>query len=673
MNKAEPLKTPFSRDRSKDAQVPTTNPGLFVGVVVGNLMPNNLVQVRLQGLEREINCVWAAGVISGLLGFKTSYVPPIKTKVLVYFTNQELSFIVGSLPTTMMDPLGQQRAILDPEGAAFGDAEVYKARRKGGVQMMASHKPPLDLAEGEIVLDNLMGVGIALLRNLASLSAGDMARVETHLMDDMVRVISGTFRHHSAIGDHKIYNDGGRLNMEFNGTLYDFEAYGSLNNSQPRAKMDTPDKPNLGQDSQIDGFTDDGRWRLSQYVGWLGDFINLWVTDPVQALGRLAADQLRAGKFRFHANSDGSCIVQSVSEICLEKVVRIPVPIRKRREDDPEGNRSDSAGRSTKPLANWKPSGNLFEMAFQLREYSRWLNNTWTMGRFHQMDLDFKVPTEAETPAPNPDSYQEDRAATNGGVASWTEAYACIRILRDGSTMIVDGYGNSILTTSTGVQISSTKDIYLEAAGSVNIVAGRDINLVAQKNLNLTAVKETVRIKSEQMIQMLAKAGKIIMDFVTPGWLVVKNGNINVNGGITLDGAVGKIDASGQITAMLVAQSIHKMVQCGNSYQSNHVHDGAPAPTPLGSDEFQYQSDYAAGDLYQTFTQSILDKGEKPSTASWSFAGNAVPGKGSPWPGANPNFKKATGGTNLNQPSSTVQPTNEPVAMTTAPITLKTQ
>lgn len=636
-------------------------------------MPNNLVQVRLLEVERDINCVWAAGVISGLIGFKTSFVPPIKTKVLVYFTNQEISYIVGSIPTTMMDPLGQQRAILDPEGAAFADAEVYATRRKGSVQMQASHKPPLDLAEGEISIDNLMGVGLTLLRNLASLNAGDLARVETHLMNDMVRIISGTFRHHSAIGDQKIYNDGGRLNMEFNGTLYDYEAYGNLNNEQPRAHMDKPDEPNLGQDSQIDGFNDEGRWRLSQYVGWLGDFINLWVTDPVQALGRLASDQLRSGKFRFHANSDGSCIVQSVSEIALEKVVRIPVPIRKRREDDPEGNRSDSAVKSTKPLANWKPSGNLFEMAFQLREYSRWLNNTWSMGRFHQMDLDFKVPTEAETPAPDPDSAQQDRASVNGGTPSWTETYACIRILRDGSTMIVDGYGNSILTTETGVQISSTKDIYLEAAGSVNIVAGRDINLVAQKNVNLTAVLETVRIKSEKFLQLLAQAGKIVMDFVTPGSLVVKNGSVLVNGQISLNGLNGKVDAGGQITGLMLAASITKQVPCGNGFQPNHIFDGTPAPTPIPGDQFEYQSDYGAGVLYQTFTQSVLEKGEQPSAASWSFSSNAVPGKGSPWPGPNPNFKKAPGGTNLKTPSSTVQPTNQPQAMTTAPITLKTQ
>lgn len=673
----KPLNTHFTRDRGPDAKSPVVEPGIFVGVVTGNLLPNNLVQVRLQGVEREINCVWAAGIISGLLGFKTSYIPTVKTKVLVYYTGQDVSYIVGSIPTTMTDPADYGRSLLDPDGKAFSESEVYKQRRKGATRLMASHKPPIDLAEGEIAIDNLMGVGIEFLRHMAALTAGDQARVETHLMNDMVRVISGTFRHHSALGDHKIYNDGGRLNMEFNGTLYDFEAYGSLNNQQPRAKMDVSDKPNLGQDSQIDGVNDDGRWRMSQYVGWLGDFVNMWVTDPVQALGRLAADQVRSGKFRCHVNSDGSCLVQSVSEICLEKVVRIPVPIRKRREDDPAGNRSDSAVKNTKVLQNWKPSGNLFEIAFQLREYSRWLSNTWSMARFRQMDLDFKVPTEAETPRQNPNSYQEDKYAENHdaqnqNVAAWSEVYSCIRILRDGSLMMVDGYGNSITTTQSGVMISSASDIYLEAAGSINMVAGRDINLLAQKNVGITAVKEAIRLKAKTSIQSLVEAGKFIVDFVAEGWLVIKNGGLNVNGGVSLSSG-GKVDAASSITGLQIAAALTNGPFGTDSHTHMfHIFAGAPSPAPLEGAEFQFQTDYAAGSLYQTYTQSVLDRGEQTSSASWQMSSNAVAGKGSPWPGANPNFKVTTGGTNLNTPATVAQ-ANIPAALIPVAMKLKTK
>lgn len=658
--------------------MPVAKPGIIEGVVIGNLLPNNLVQVRLQGIERPVNCVWAAAIISGLLGFKTSFIPPISTKVLVYYTGQDTSFIVGSVPSALTDPVGQKRAITDPDVPDYQDSEVFNARKKSGVSMLASHKPPLDLAEGELLIDNLMGVGIALLRNMAALSAGDLARVETHLMNDMVRIISGMFRHHSAFGDHKIYNDGGRLNVEFNGTLYDHESYGTLNPEQPRTKMLSPDVPDLGSDSQIDGYTDEGRWRFSQYVGWLGDFINVWVSDPVQALGRLASDQLRGGKFRFHTNADGSCLVQSVAEICLEKVVRIPVPVRIRREDDPAGNRSDSDLRGLQHLTNWRPTGSLFEMAFQLREYARWLSNTWSLARFRQMDLDFRVPTEAESPAPNPNSFQPDKHGQNKDnqdreVSSWREVYACIRILRDGSTVIVDGYGNSIMTTAVGVQISSASNLYLEAAGSVNIVAGRDINLLAQKNVGITAVKEAVRIKSEAALQMLSKVGKVIMDFVTPGWLVLKNGSLNVNGNASIDGQLGNADFNMTVTATQMTATLTDIVSLGEHTHNQHLFIGAPSPQPLdAADEFKFQTDYAPGTLYQTFTQRGLETGEQVASSSWDFAGNEVSGKGSPWPGPSPQHQKAAGGSDLKTPATDVQ-NNQPTAMTSAAINLKTQ
>ena len=671
------LDRPFTRDRSADAKISAAVPGsILEGLVTGNLLPHNLIQVRIMGLEHDVNCLWAAGIISGLLGFKTSFIPPIKTRVLVYYTGQEHSFVIGSLPTTSIDPADLPRHLTGPDTPSYHASEVYQQRLTGGTPMYADHKPPMDLAEGELMIGNLMGVAVTLLRHMAALSAGDLARVETHLMDDMVRIISGVFRHHSAFGDHRIYNDGGRLNVEYHGAAYDYEAYGNLKNEDAKAKMLKPDQPDLGEDSQIDGYTDEGRWRLSQYVGWLGDFLNVWVTDPVQALGRLASDQLRGGKFRCHVNVDGSCLVQSVSEICLEKVVRIPVPVRFRRETDPEGNRSDSDVRNKDFLKQWSPSGNLFEMAFQLREYSRWLSNTWSLARFRQMNLDFEVPTEAATPPPMPNSDQQDRLSvnrvSNQEAVSWRTVYACMRILRDGSLMMVDGYGNSILTTQTGVQISSTRDIQIEAAGSVNIVAGRDINLVAKKNLNLTAVEEVLRAQAGGAIQMLSKAGRVIMDFLSAGWLVLRNGSVNVNGAVSLDGQTGDVQASGALTARQVSAAITNG-PFGEQSHMFHIFQGTPSPQELDAeDEFKYQPDYATGDLYQSHTQQALERNEQVSAGSWSMAGNAVDGKGAPWPGESPQVKKPAGGSNLNVPAAEVQ-SNQPAAMTSSAMVLKTQ
>lgn len=664
----------FVSDRTTEPRVPSINRGLCTGIVVGTLLPNNLVTVRLDDHDRDITCVWAAGILSGLLGLKTSYIPALKSRVIVFYTCEDISFILGEVPQHNLD-VSFHRAVTNPDMTPYGSSKTHTSRKKGPTRMMNGHNMPIDLVEGELDLSNLMGVGISLLRNLATLQAGDLARVECHLMDDMVRVISGTFKHHSCIGDHRIYNDGGKLNMEWHGSSYDFEAYGNLNPEQHRVQMDDINTPNLSDKSQIDGFKDEGRWRLSQYVGWIGDFVNIFITDPVNALGRLASDQLRSGKFRCHVNEDGTFLVQSVSELALEKVVRIPVPVRIRREDDPEGNRTDTSIGSTEHLKNWKPSAgknNLFEMAFQLREYARWLNSTWSLARFRQLSLDFRVPTEKETPAPDANSDDKDKENINGEVSNWREVYATIRILRDGSCMMVDGYGNSMLTTKLGVQISSTKDLLLEAAGSVNIIAGRDINLTAQKNINLAAIKEALRLKAHTGLQMLVSLGNIVMDFLDPLTHVLKiNSKVNINNlvEITTDGtikAMGDIQAGRNVSAVLDVTGFRMaaMLTAAMDGHQGHIFPSVPIPPvitpvpplPPGNSSFSFQTNYGYLEYFQTYTQSSLERLEfASSTVDWYFGENVIPGKGAPWPGEFGVYQKTVAGANLNQPSPIAQ------------------
>lgn len=668
---ASVLKRNFTRDRSQDVQSNVLKPGICTGVVVGSVLPNRLISVKLDGRFEPITCLWAAGIISGLIGVNSSYTPPSKTRVLVYYTGGKYSFVIGSYSSILTVPK-LKRGVTDHEGPAMGDLQTHATQRRPESKMADSNSAPVDETEGEFNMENIMGVGLSLLRGLASIQAGDMARVECLLLDDMVRILSRTYKHHSAFGDFKIVNDGGRLNVEWNGTSLDYEAWGDLKPGDAKAKLENNgDKVNMTDG--VDGYTDEGRWRFTQYVGWLGDFINLFVTDPVNTIGKLAADQLRSGKSRIHINNDGAVLVQSVADIVLEKVVRIPVPIRLLRDEDPAGNRSDDSVRNTDQLAQWQPSNNdnVFEMAFQLREYARWLNNMHSMARFRQLSHDFKVPTEADTPAPQLTSGEADKQTANRDtqhheVTNWRIAYSCIRIYRDGSVQTVDAYGNSMLTTKTGIQISSTQNILLQAAGSVNIVAGRDINLLARQSVGITAVKDKIRLKAKAGLWLLIESGKFIVDFVSSGVAFFKNASLNVNNACAID-KTGDIDANGIISAVQIEA---ENTMAADDHQG-HIFPGAPIVTAV-TDEFQFQTTYNGEQLYQTFAQSALAAGEQASDAEWPFSENAVAGKGSPWPGASAQEKKTTGGSSLNTPTS-VAATAKPKALTAGAIKLKVQ
>jgi len=385
----------------------------------------------------------------------------------------------------------------------------------------------------------------------------------------------------------------------------------------------------------------------------------------VEQLGRIASDQIRAGKSRVHIASDGAVLVQSVADIVLEKVVRIPVPVRIRPEGDPQGNKTDDQIRTLDPLKTWKPSNssNLFEMVFQLREYARWLNNQAAFSRFRLQDREFKVPTEAETPAPKMLSGEVDREQANlNAPLNWQIAYSTIRIYRDGSIQMVDAYGNSWTSTKTGVMISSTTDILLQAAGSVNIVAGQSINLVARKDVGISAVTGGLWLRAQTGLQALVQSGNAVIDMMGSGFLKLVGGlNVNNASSITPDGEVNVL--GGLTAAQLTALATNGPFGMPNhDPHMFHVFLGAPVVRPI-ADVFRYPSSYEGQSLYETMSQQALRVEEQPFTATWSFDQNLVPGKGSPWPGEGITHRVYNSNESLQVPSDKTTFTHQPDAV----------
>ncbi len=634
-------------DRKSLGKRPTLAPGIYDGVVLSSQTPGQTIDVLLTALEVPITCIWVAGIFSNMFGFSQHYLPPGGTSVVVYVTGKHINYIMGSMPSKVANPAEPGRTVTD-EGS-YADGTPFAARRKDSDPTYQGQSPYVDMVEGEFALTNLLDVGIMFLKNMAALQAGDRAKVECFLMDDLVRIISGSFKHYNAFGEHTIRNDGGKLNVAWHGSSHEFEADGRPRPGDPRFDL----KPDGQPDSKgnTDGYTEDGRWRYSNFVGWLGDFVHGWVTDPTETLGRLAEAQTRSGKFGYRVGGDGSLLVQSVSEIAFEKVVRIVVPIPIRRDDDPQGNRSDSGLGKESELATWTPSdqSSIFEMVYQLRAYARWLNNRAALSRFRQMDRDFRVPTEAETPTPDVNNKEEDRERVNPLASNWRLVYATMRIFRDGSILHLDAYGNSWMSSQNGIQISSTKNILIEAAGSVSVVAGRDINLLARNNVGITAVTQAVRIKAQTALQMFCAAGHMVLETATDYVLKIRAA-INANNTFQLTTA-GHLDTEGNLTGRAVFAELTNGA-FGEDRHMFHIFPGAPVISQNAA-VFSFQSSYDTEQLYETMSQQAFRAGEQQASGVWSFADNAVAGKGSPWPGASPTHKTYPGvNSSLHTPST---------------------
>jgi hypothetical protein len=487
------------------------NHSIYGAVITDFNSKDNTFTVRYNDTPvLEQGCIWGAGVFSGMLGFNTNYVPPIGTQVIVAKGNP--SVIVGARPSMSGNPF------LNSENTVTGEKDLINATIKTETKE-ADRKSfdqttiPGDLLPGEFDLSNVYGVALSMLNNLAKLSAGNLAAVECHLLSDMVRILSMNFKQHTAWGDIEFYNDG-RLNLVINGTSYPHESFGA--EKQQDQKFDASSSEGVKLDD-IDAVNDTGRWRLSQYVGFLGNFIHTIISDPPAAIGSIAQEVFQAGKARVHVNNDGTILCQSVSDIVLERVTRIPVPRMKKRWEDGTGYKPEDFQKLEKKfLKVWnEKKENIHYTAYQLREYARYLSLFHSYSRFLQLSegekAKYELQSEADSPEPKRDNAEDDVKEANGEDLELFETYSTIRIMRDGSIVIWDGYGSSVVMSHGDIHHSAVKNVSIEAAGDVRIIAGQNLYVKARKNIEIVSVVGGLKLKARAWFHALCEWGSLLL------------------------------------------------------------------------------------------------------------------------------------------------------------------
>lgn len=475
---------------------------VYTGVITATSHGDNLYEVSVDKISVTITCRWAAGIFSPLLGIRMNYFPPVQSRVAVVYNKDGPSWIIGSLPGEPYDLSAGAAMTM----TGMGDEELPSHEAVSDGSGLSSTKPN-DLLEGEFEITNNFGVAVQFLTTVLKMKASERAKIEASLLDDMVRIVSETFKHFSSFGDFQIYNDG-RLNVRWDGTSYEHEAFGKMEATDPKVELD--DKKVDFQDK----YNETGRWRFSQFVGFLGDFIHVFVTEPADALSNIASEALRPGKARVHVHNDGTILMQSVSEIVLERVCRVIVPIEKKRFDDPEGNKKDEFEDLEKDFLKLWDYGTDMKRAhyasYQLRQYGRWLSCYHSYARFHQLDKEWRIPTETEEGTEHTYSNQEEDVENiNSGKDDAYDAYATIRIFRDGSILIMDHHGSAVSMVRGNIQISASRHIDLDAAGDIRITAGQNIYMKARRNIEISAIVGGLTLKARTWWKALCEWGSV--------------------------------------------------------------------------------------------------------------------------------------------------------------------
>ena len=483
-------------------QTTVSQGSVYSGIVTGWDPDTQQYRVSVRGLE--VRAVYAASVCSRLLGIQTQFRIPAGTEAEVLASDGQ--YIILSVHANNEWFPGNEK-----DTGCGGEIETPE--EGSGDRPMVGNVWARDLLSGELDMTNALHAGIQLLTTFARIQGGDRALVETHVLDDLVRIVSGAFRHHSAFGDHSIYEREGFLNSVEHGTSYDHEAWG-VEEQEPKFEEDDG-KPDPETVAEI------GRWRYSKFVGYLGDFVHLMVSDPVEGLGRLGQNALRAGKARVQIQSDGTLLAQSVADIVLERVcrVQIPVQLHEPQQLPPEAAEQleNAETRFSKIWAGLQEESTLQDLAafsYQLREYARWLGSYQSLARF-ATEGRWRVPSESETPTPEWTNKEGDRTLANEGAMTHLDVYACIRIMRDGSIVVHSGDGSSLVMAGGNVQVHASRTLELAAGGDVVVRAGRDLLLDARRNVRVMAVVGSLTLKARTFWHAICEYGTMRLDAVS--------------------------------------------------------------------------------------------------------------------------------------------------------------
>jgi hypothetical protein len=443
------------------------------------------------------------GFFCGLIGIKTTHRLSPGTLVLVAYESSP--WIVATAPADVPDAT----AYLSRTMTGKGFPAALKTSHPNDTKTIPEHNSPEDLYEGEFEMANLLGGFLRFLTFMTSLGINERNQIEFHLARDLTRLLSHNFEHFSSTGDRKIFDDG-RLNEEENTTTYDHERWGALDPFSEKSPVENASMPE-DFDPQVTG-----RWRYTRLQGFIGDFINSWITDPTAVLGRMAEEAVRSGKSRVHFGQDGTILFQSVADIILERVCRVLVPIRIKHEEDPQGvirEQMDQLDASF--LKTWNQHGTTSEhhTLSQIREYVRYLNQYQSLARIHQLAAkgqEWKVPSESDTPAPQVNGMENDRESVNqGATVYWKEAYATIRIMRDGSILNLDAYGNATASSAYGIEHSSTRHYRVWAAGDIVMKAGASMFLSARRHIEIVASRGGLALKGRTFLRGLCERGTL--------------------------------------------------------------------------------------------------------------------------------------------------------------------
>lgn len=466
------------------------------------------------------NCVYAANTLSALLGFSSTQLPSVGSRVICFYCG-DITWVIGTQPN-------QVRNIAQYAGDITGISEYSQAGDKNiatkhskNIPVNAGYPTSRDLLPGEEEFTNNLGVALRLLTNFAQLDAGGIAKIECHLYNDMVRIVDNYYAHHHCGGDTFIWNNG-RNNYESHFTSYPHEAAGKLTPDDPYAEVYKPlEKQNVFQlPEDVSKISGAGRWRKSTYLGFLGDMLHFWVTHPVDVISNYAQESARASRFKTWVGSDGTLMVQAAGDVVIDVTQHMVIPEVHFKWDDPSYNPEEVLKQLDleylkiwgKGKEHWK---DMKVACWQMRNYLKYITVWHSLQRFRQLanvkegEPYCTIKSELENPVGDVNCGEEDKFQANGQPDGPAQSGTCLlHMCPDGSITLLSGNSLSCVMNNGNLQLVAPYNIEIKAGDTFSVTA-KDVSIKAHRNIELVSLAGSLFIKARTAIKALCEAGRI--------------------------------------------------------------------------------------------------------------------------------------------------------------------
>lgn len=498
----------------------------------------------------------------------------IGTAVLVYFPVQSnRGLILGALPP----PVWDTNIALPPSvvpGSDVGATEApFTHMTKGedfngkgfGVENFSAGAPT-DNVPGDWGLMNETGSGFLVSKFMAMLRASDNCGLSVFYLDQLMRLHGYNYEHFTSSSEHRIYNDEQEVHDVHFRSKFPWEALGlSKHGTNPFQTAEgkwEPGTTDAYYEPQNDKQT--GIWRDVELRGYLGDLHREVVAVPDSKFDAtpITYDDNKApaytGLSEITRSANGSIGIRSAKEILLSKYVMIPVPQQTTLPDDNvEGDwrknykASNEVGDGTAAEDmndfKWTPESDADMKPALLLDYMTWVFNFHKFENLLAHKKDWKVCEETERASrwTLTRAYIEASKLSALDGSYWAdmpkkadididsrlkqhayyESMSCFSMLDDGSVVIEDGWGSSIVMHRGNIQICCAGDIFMRPGRSFYAFAPKDAMLRAGGSVDLTATTHDVRLKAERNLQLLAgndsdksdKVGGILLESRSSG------------------------------------------------------------------------------------------------------------------------------------------------------------